>query len=1534
LYNYNSLATMLVVNYFLITDSNCCMKKVLRSFLSYTVKVSLVCFVLIALCNKASSQIINEGFEEADWQTITNSTSGAVTITATSASSTMTYFVHPATTSSTFTTGGPFTPNASYTTFVGSTTTTGGNSTRTTYGVHYSSTGINTSPNSGTWWYSRGTTYNETRGLNRAHSKTVSMQLATSGYLITPVVNNGIASLTIWMAPQGAFAVGINTNTTITQPTYTSNGVSSLGGFTYYTQSFAASGTAGNSSMQSFNIPVTFSGPCQVGVFNASSSSIYLDDVMIAGFPTGTLPSLVLNTAVKNGQFGGNAAATITANSPTPNSTIFQSGIIWSTTNTPLPDTSLATKTTNGPSGSGVFAGPITAAITGLTAGATYYVRAYAATSGGLVYSNTLSFITDPPIIPTLTTNAVTGITALSAISGGTFGNDGGAAITAKGVCWGAAANPTIALPTKTNDGTGATNFTSAVAVLAPSTTYHVRAYATNAVGTAYGNDITFTTSAAIPTVLATPNSLNFGSVVINTSSAEKTFTLTGIVLSPVTGSVTVTAPTNYQVSLTSGGGFANSVSVPYLLGSLVTTTIYVRFTPTTYGVIAGNIAITGGGVATQNVAVTGIGIQSPNDYSNKGTDFWVGYASHQNMYNGPTGIDADGGAQTMVLYFTSDQNATVTVSIPGLAYNPAPVAVVANAVTIFTIPNQIGAQYAQLYLEGKSNKGIHITSDIPIVGYAHIYSNFVSGASLLLPTTTWGTEYNSVNYTQNAGSNSNAFSYFFAVAKEDNTVIEITPTNTTFGGRPAGIPFNITLNKGEVYNVLGGSGTDFTGSKIKSLDCNKKIGVFSGNNRTQIAPCSSTSSDNLFQQATPKGAWGTKYLTSQTIGTVRNNIFRVCVSDPTSVVKINGVTLPSATYPTATLQNNFFYEFEDSIPTVITADKPIMVAQYCKSTSGCTDAIGNINGDPEMIFISPIEQAIDKAVLYSSANQEISFHYINVIIPNAGVAGFTLDGVNVSSKFKPHAEPGYSYAALDSLNGNKLLHGKHIIQSTVPFNAIAYGYGNNNNGSSTFPRESYGYNAGTQLKDLTQNLFVQNPYALSASATACKAVPFKFRIVLPYKTADVVSLTWNFNNASSLTPTNTPLTQTAPTSDSTFASNGKDLYVYSISAPYTFTSTGTYPISVTANVNTLDGCSGTKLYNFNVVVTDGVIPNFTVANNYRVCFKDSARFFDGSNGQGYPIIKWQWNFGNSTIDSVMNPVRYYPATGTYNVSLRAINQLGCYADITKTVTVLALPVANFTSNAPVCANAAVQFTDVSTPGGGTINTWLWNFGETGSLTNTAATQNASHTYTTANTFNVKLNVTTADGCKDSITKAVTTLPMLASPAITVGTITSTSVQFNWTAVANATGYEISINSGSYQPVGTSLTYTATGFQPNQPVSITVRALGSLVCQQNTGTATATTVLNDVGVFIPNTFTPNADGKNDLLKGYGNLVTSFSMKVFNQWGEKVFESNNINSGWDGTCKGQRQPVGVYVYVATATVNGAIINKKGTVNLIR
>jgi hypothetical protein len=105
-----------------------------------------------------------------------------------------------------------------------------------------------------------------------------------------------------------------------------------------------------------------------------------------------------------------------------------------------------------------------------------------------------------PIALPTLTTLTVSEIGEETASSGGNVTNDGGAAITARGVCWSTSANPTVA-DSKTTNGTGTGSFTSSLTNLSPNTEYHLRAYATNSKGTAYGNEVTFTTESALPTL-------------------------------------------------------------------------------------------------------------------------------------------------------------------------------------------------------------------------------------------------------------------------------------------------------------------------------------------------------------------------------------------------------------------------------------------------------------------------------------------------------------------------------------------------------------------------------------------------------------------------------------------------------------------------------------------------------------------------------------------------------------------------------------------------------------------------------------------------------------------------------------------------------------------------------------------------------------------------------------------------------------------------------------------------------------------------
>lgn len=146
----------------------------------------------------------------------------------------------------------------------------------------------------------------------------------------------------------------------------------------------------------------------------------------------------------------------------------------------------------------GFATGAYVSSLIGLKGNITYYVRSYATNSAGTGYGPEVSFST-PVDLPVVTTTAVTDITKVLAVSGGEVTYDGGGTITARGLAWGTGANPVIT-GSIIDAGTGLGVFVSNLASLTKFTIYHVRAYATNSAGTAYGSDVQFTTLSDILT--------------------------------------------------------------------------------------------------------------------------------------------------------------------------------------------------------------------------------------------------------------------------------------------------------------------------------------------------------------------------------------------------------------------------------------------------------------------------------------------------------------------------------------------------------------------------------------------------------------------------------------------------------------------------------------------------------------------------------------------------------------------------------------------------------------------------------------------------------------------------------------------------------------------------------------------------------------------------------------------------------------------------------------------------------------------------
>jgi len=247
---------------------------------------------------------------------------------------------------------------------------------------------------------------------------------------------------------------------------------------------------SGTSASATFNVSLT--GLTYATKYYARAYATIIGSGTIYGeeYSFTTLPVVPVLTTAAISVITGNTAAGGGNVTVAGGAEVTVRGIVFGITPAP---TVANSKTTDG-KGTGAFVS-VMASLKGNT---TYYVRAYATNSAGTGYGPEVSFKTLVDL-PVVTTAAVTGVTKVAAISGGEVTSDGGGTVTAKGLAWGTSANPSIT-DKIIDGGTGIGAFVSNLTGLTIFTTYHVRAYATNSAGIAYGADVTFATLADILT--------------------------------------------------------------------------------------------------------------------------------------------------------------------------------------------------------------------------------------------------------------------------------------------------------------------------------------------------------------------------------------------------------------------------------------------------------------------------------------------------------------------------------------------------------------------------------------------------------------------------------------------------------------------------------------------------------------------------------------------------------------------------------------------------------------------------------------------------------------------------------------------------------------------------------------------------------------------------------------------------------------------------------------------------------------------------
>jgi gliding motility-associated-like protein len=324
-------------------------------------------------------------------------------------------------------------------------------------------------------------------------------------------------------------------------------------------------------------------------------------------------------------------------------------------------------------------------------------------------------------------------------------------------------------------------------------------------------------------------------------------------------------------------------------------------------------------------------------------------------------------------------------------------------------------------------------------------------------------------------------------------------------------------------------------------------------------------------------------------------------------------------------------------------------------------------------------------------------------------------------------------------------------------------------------------------------------------------------------------------------------------------------------------------------------------------------------------CAGDCITF--GSTSAYQTPATFVWDFGNgssSNTETPSGPICYVTA-GTYTVSLTVNDVTGSNTE-TQTITIAACntPTSSFTiSENDLCENDCITFTNASTD----ATSYSWTF-EGGSPATSTSQDPGTVCFGTLGTYNISLVVTNAFGSDSTATQ----ITVAESPSIIA--FGDTSIVASQTVPIGVLNPDPSLDYIWTPNVGIECTYCSeTNVTPLDTMYYYITATNASGCIGIDSVYIQVEIIEGIG--IPNAFSPNGDGFNDILSVQGYGITEMTFSVYNQYGQKVFEGYNQSSGWDGTFQSKPVNPGVFVYVLIYNAGGAEdLILKGNVTLVK
>ncbi len=361
-----------------------------------------------------------------------------------------------------------------------------------------------------------------------------------------------------------------------------------------------------------------------------------------------------------------------------------------------------------------------------------------------------------------------------------------------------------------------------------------------------------------------------------------------------------------------------------------------------------------------------------------------------------------------------------------------------------------------------------------------------------------------------------------------------------------------------------------------------------------------------------------------------------------------------------------------------------------------------------------------------------------------------------------------------------------------------------------------------------------------------------------------------------------------------------------------TFPGLGTYTGSMVLNEGTECADSAT----ISVNVFPAINADFEFA--YDTCIAGPVAFTDLSVTGSNQMTDWNWSFGDGDSSILRNPNHLYRIPGDMNVQLEVVDINACRDTMMRTIPYYPVPpliiVEPSTFNG--CVPASVTFRNLSVPVDSTYDIF-WDFGDG----NAGFDVSPVHQYQDPGIYSVSVDITSPIGCFTS-----------ASFPNWITVRDSPEAGFSYTPEnPNRFESEIFFTNLSEREVSWQWDFNGEAFSFEEDPSYMFRDTGVkdvklVVFHQNGCTDTAFAQIDiepQYRYFLPNAFTPNNDGKNDVYKaaGFFDGISQFEMTIWSRWGEKVFETNNPEEGWNGQKQNTGEPLPVGVYVAKVTFRG-------------